>query len=99
MHREVVINEGEGFTIDGGSIGMKTAEDAEDAEEPQKEIQDFASSLPQAVPSEVEGCLCRRCFLRWRASSYITMPPATDTFRDGTRPSMGIETTKSHLRR
>src|SRR5947207_15576503 len=70
---------------------MKTTEDAEDAEGLQKRIQDFASSVPL--------CLGGGCCLRWRASSYITMPPATETFNDVTRPSIGIETTKSHLRR
>src|SRR5262249_49018543 len=37
----------------------------------------------------------RRC----RATSYIITPPATETFREGTLPIMGIETTKSHFRR
>src|SRR5215467_13638473 len=37
----------------------------------------------------------RRC----RATSYITMAAATETFNDGTLPSMGMETRKSHFLR
>src|SRR5271169_661106 len=32
---------------------------------------------------------------RWRATSYITIAPATETFSEGTRPYIGIETRKS----
>ena len=32
---------------------------------------------------------------RWRATSYITTAPATETFSEGTWPSMGMETRKS----
>ena len=35
--------------------------------------------------------------LRWRTISYNMTPAATDTFSDGTFPSMGIETRKSHF--
>src|ERR1700683_2338793 len=35
----------------------------------------------------------RRC----RTISYITTAPATDTFSEGTFPSIGIETRKSHF--
>ena len=37
--------------------------------------------------------------LRWRTISYNMTPAATDTFSDGTFPSMGIETRKSHFLR
>ena len=37
------------------------------------------------------------CIRRWRTISYNTTPAATETFSDGTFPSMGIETTKSHF--
>src|SRR5262245_45214473 len=40
-------------------------------------------------------CLARLC----RTISYSTTPAATETFSEGTLPSMGMETTKSHLRR
>src|SRR5712692_8227731 len=40
------------------------------------------------------------CFARrWRTISYMTTPAATETFKEGTLPSMGMETRKSHLRR
>src|SRR5690348_790338 len=40
------------------------------------------------------------CFARrWRATSYITTPAATETLSDGTLPAIGMETRKSHLRR
>ncbi len=35
--------------------------------------------------------------LRWRTISYSMTPAATDTFSDGTFPSMGMETRKSHF--
>src|SRR6185437_14889375 len=34
---------------------------------------------------------------RWRATSYITTAPATDTLSEGTLPSIGIFTRKSHF--
>ena len=37
--------------------------------------------------------------LRWRTISYNMTPAATDTFSDGTFPSMGMETRKSHFLR
>src|SRR5271166_5792283 len=37
-------------------------------------------------------------FPRWRTTSYNITPAATETFSDGTLPSIGIETRKSHFR-
>src|SRR4030081_2988461 len=36
-------------------------------------------------------------FRRWRTISYSTTAAATETFSDGTLPSIGIETRKSHF--
>src|SRR3954452_6735588 len=86
---------------------MKTTEDAEDAEDVSKSFQFPVSSFQKRPARDGNACVGQDYFVlrtsafvrRWRASSYITMPPATETFSEGTLPSIGIETTKSHLRR
>src|SRR5713101_906286 len=53
----------------------------------------------KTLDSKLETCF-HFCFARrWRTISYITTPAATETFKEGTLPSMGMETRKSHLRR
>src|SRR5271167_4766994 len=88
LNLQVVIGEGEGLAVQRKAIHHRGTEDTEDTQALVNGLHfgglHFASGEP---------CLARRC----RTISNNTTAAATETFSDGTLPSIGMETTKSHF--
>src|SRR5436305_14984170 len=83
---QTVARDGEGLAVERGAMQNTTAEDTEEAQGLQEQT-DLHLWLDASSATR-----------RWRTISYKTTAAATETFRDGTLPSIGIETRKSHLR-
>src|SRR5215472_3880628 len=81
LHFELIVRNGEGFPVNGKREGPgQHTEQQSGSPRLHREDLDLSAFCPAR---------------RWRATSYITTAPATETFSDGTCPSIGIDTRKS----
>src|SRR5579863_591831 len=86
---EIVIRDREGFPIQRESADRRGTQQTQEAQwlQPRLYFGELHFSSDERRPA-------RRCL----TISYKTTAAATETFSDGTFPSIGIETRKSHLR-
>src|SRR5579864_1716609 len=83
---QIVARDREGFAIERRARQNTTTEDTEEAQWLQEHTK---------LHLWLDASSAAR---RWRTISYKTTAAATETFREGTLPSMGMETRKSHFR-
>src|ERR1700722_1946887 len=88
LHIEIVIGEAERLTVQREAIQRGGTEGTQKTEKPDGRLQGAGFHFDSAEP-----CFARLCL----TISYRTTAAATETFSDGTLPSMGIETRKSHF--
>src|ERR1700722_10250169 len=89
---QVVMGNSEGFAIESKCVHHRGTEDTE-KRKTQKQLHFLPEDACLFCAPPCAATLLRRC----RTISYITTAPATETFSDGTFPSIGIETRKSHF--
>src|ERR1700730_3274960 len=83
LNIEIVVGERKGLAVEGESVPHRDTEGQEEAKVHDSKIHFSPEELSRA----------RLCL----TISYSTTAAATETFRDDTLPSMGIETRKSHF--
>src|SRR5580658_7185762 len=104
LNVEVVVGDAECLAVERKTIHHRGTEDTENAKNPPNRFH-FAGFVAELhfVSNFILHPLHLACWdatraRRCRTISYSTTAAATETFSDGTFPSIGIETRKSHFR-